>query len=128
VAAAAHDWDGFVAGELERRRELGNPPFGFLAIIRMSSLDEAQVRARAAALAERAVALARRVREEGGTLDVRGPAPALFERVNGRTRWQLLLRTPSRPTLRRVLTALRPHLQADREVLTVVDVDPQTLV
>ena len=54
--------------------------------------------------------------------------PALFERVNGRTRWQLLLRSPSRPTLRRVLGALRPHLQADRDVLTIVDVDPQTLV
>jgi primosomal protein N' (replication factor Y) len=128
VAAAAHDWEGFVADELERRRELGNPPFGHLAVLRVSSLDEAQVRLRTTALADRAVALARRIREEGGTLDVRGPAPALFERVNGRTRWQLLLRTPSRPTLRRVLTALRPHLQGDRDVLTVVDVDPQTLV
>jgi primosomal protein N' (replication factor Y) len=49
--AAAHDSDGFIAGELERRRALSYPPFSHL--IRIVCSAEAAEKARAAAVAVR---------------------------------------------------------------------------
>src|SRR6185503_6485175 len=73
--AAAHDADGFVTGELERRRVLRYPPFGHLIrIVCSSEAPEPQSRA-AEALVELLAPL------EGSVL---GPAP-LF-RLKGRAR------------------------------------------
>src|SRR5207244_4984097 len=52
VHAAAHDSDGFLAGELERRRALGYPPFSHL--IRIVCAAPESSAARAAVLAVRA--------------------------------------------------------------------------
>ena len=46
VHAARHDSDGFLAGELERRRALGYPPFSHLIRIVCSAVDGRRARAR----------------------------------------------------------------------------------
>ena len=51
AAAARHDADGFLAGELERRRALGYPPFADLIRVVCSSEDGAPARAAAGAVA-----------------------------------------------------------------------------
>jgi primosomal protein N' (replication factor Y) len=117
AAAARHDYEGFAAWELERRRELHNPPFGHLALVRVSGLDAGAVTLRAEALA---AALRERVAEievkhageDECPASVLGPVPSPIERINSKTRWQILLRARARPPLRWLLRSLRPLLGA----------------
>jgi primosomal protein N' (replication factor Y) len=117
VHAARHDVGGFLAGELERRRELGYPPFRHLVRIVVAGPDPD---APATALAE--------LRDGLGGADVLGPAPLL--RLRGRYRAQLVAKTdqPRRVAgaAGRLLAVAAPAMR--RAGLTaVVDVDPQDL-
>jgi primosomal protein N' (replication factor Y) (superfamily II helicase) len=115
--AARHDVARFMAGELERRRELGYPPYRHLVRILVTA-PEAEPAARA--LEE--------VKAGLGDADVLGPAP-LF-RLRGRHRAQLVAKTdrPRQVAARagRLLAAAAPAMR--RAGLTaVVDVDPQSV-
>jgi primosomal protein N' (replication factor Y) len=84
-AAARHDSEGFLAGELERRRALRYPPYADLVRVVVSAEQAEPVRAAAARVAE-AVADAVTAGSE-----VLGPAP-LF-RLRGRERRQVVVKT-----------------------------------
>jgi primosomal protein N' (replication factor Y) len=115
--AARHDVAGFLAGELERRRDLGYPPFRHLVRVVVAGPEQ---EAPLTALREVAAGL------EG--VELLGPAPLL--RLRGRHRAQLIAKTdePRRVASRagRLLAAGAPAMR--RAGLTaVVDVDPQSL-
>jgi len=117
--AARHAVDEFLAGEIDRRRELGYPPFRHLVRIVVSG---AGVNGPNALLAELRTGL------EGADGDLLGPAPLL--RLRNRSRAQLLVKTTNpRPVAARtahLLAAAAPAMR--REGLTAsVDVDPQGL-
>jgi primosomal protein N' (replication factor Y) len=114
--AARHDVPRFLADELERRRELGYPPFRHL------------VRVLVTAPSERAALRLLEELKAGLDGDLLGPAP-LF-RLRGKHRAQLVAKTdePRRLAARtaRLLAAAAPAMR--RAGLTaVVDVDPQSL-
>jgi primosomal protein N' (replication factor Y) (superfamily II helicase) len=115
--AARHDVARFLAGELERRRALGYPPFRHLVRIMVAGPEpEAPVRA----LEELRAGLPE--------AELLGPAPLL--RLRGRHRAQLVAKTerPRAVAARagRLLAAAAPAMR--RAGLTaVVDVDPQSL-
>jgi primosomal protein N' (replication factor Y) len=117
--AARHDVQEFLAGELDRRRELGYPPFRHLVRIVVSGPGPAGP---ARVLAELGGELGR-----SAEADLLGPAPLL--RLRGRHRAQLLVRTGASPRgvaahAARLLAAAAPAMR--RDGLTVsVDVDPQ---
>jgi primosomal protein N' (replication factor Y) len=115
--AARHDVAGFLAGELDRRRALGYPPYGHLVRLLVSGPDpDAPLQA----LAEL------RARLEQGV--VLGPAPLL--RLRGRHRAQLLVKTDApREAGRRAAQLLSAAAPAMRRagLTAVVDVDPQSL-
>ena len=114
--AANHDVARFLAGELDRRRELGYPPFRHLVRIVVAGPEpDAPLQA----LTELRDVLPR-------TDDVLGPAPLL--RLRGKYRAQLVAKTehPRRVAgeAGRLLSAAAPAMR--RAGLTaVVDVDPQ---
>ncbi len=117
--AAAHDSDGFLAGELKRRRALDYPPFA--SLIRVVCAAESAPRAYAAAEAIR-VAL------ERTPCKVLGPA-SLF-RLRGRERQVLVLK--SAPARRAATIAVLgaavqnvAKARAHKDVAISVDVDPQ---
>lgn len=140
--AAQHDFEAFAAWELDKRRELHNPPFGHLALVRISGPDQVAVQRRAEELAVVIRAAAEEVRrkhaEEPGAaealppLQLLGPKASLIERVNRRVRWQMLVRASSRPPLRWLLRQLRPRLgdagSGEFKTMANVDVDPQSLL
>jgi len=115
--AARHDVAGFLAGELERRRVLGYPPFRHLVRVVVAG-PAAEVPL--TALRELAAGL------EGA--DLLGPAPLL--RLRGRYRAQLIAKTdePRRVASRagRLLAAAAPAMRR-AGLSVVVDVDPQSL-
>ncbi|HEY1689626.1 MAG TPA: primosomal protein N' [Solirubrobacteraceae bacterium] len=118
--AAAHDSDGFLAGELERRRALGYPPFAHLTRI-VCGASEAR-RARAAAEDLRAHMQAP-LREAASLL---GPA-SLF-RLRGRERQALLVKARDHPAAVRAIGEAVSEVSADRRhagVSFAVDVEPQ---
>ena len=115
--AARHDVAGFLAEELERRRELGYPPFRHLVSILAVGAD--------AAAPER---LLRELRDGLPDADLLGPAPLL--RLRGRHRSQLVAKTERPRALAaaaaRLLAAAAPAMRR-AGVTAVVDVDPQTM-
>ncbi|HEX6115878.1 MAG TPA: primosomal protein N' [Solirubrobacterales bacterium] len=120
AAAARHDAAGFLAGELERRRELAYPPFASLIRVELTAEDGAAAERTAAALA-RTIEPAL---PAGATL--LGPAPRF--RLRGRERRQLLVKSENRAD---AVAAVRDAVEAAaagrglRGVSISVDVDPQ---
>ncbi|MFL5973116.1 MAG: primosomal protein N' [Gaiellaceae bacterium] len=117
VNAARHDVTRFLAEELERRRELGYPPFRHLVRV---VADGREVGDAMQLLGEIGAGL------DGA--DVLGPAPLL--RLRGRHRAQLLVKTDRvRPVASRaaqLLAAAAPAMSR-AGVRATVDVDPQAL-
>ncbi|MBA3393222.1 MAG: primosomal protein N' [Deltaproteobacteria bacterium] len=122
VAAAAHDYEQFYVAELAARAELGYPPHGRLIAVRIDGADEHEVAGTAKRLAELATAFARRP-DVGAEVEVRGPVPAPIEKLRGRTRWQIWLRSSDRHALRRVARGMLAH-EVPSAVRIGLDVDP----
>ncbi|HEX2704053.1 MAG TPA: helicase-related protein, partial [Solirubrobacteraceae bacterium] len=111
--AARHDSDGFLTGELERRRALGYPPYGELIRIVCSAEVEGSALRAAHDLRQR-LAL--------DNAQILGPAP-LF-RLRARDRAQILIKASDRAA---AVAAVGAAVAAPlgRDVAVSVDVDPQ---
>jgi primosomal protein N' (replication factor Y) (superfamily II helicase) len=85
----AHDYDAFIAEELELRRRLGYPPFARIVLASCSSTN-------AELLSAFMENWAGRLRESlaGRGVAVLGPSPPLVPRVKNRFREQILLKGP----------------------------------
>jgi len=119
--AAAHDYAGFCAEELEFRREVGYPPFAFLAALVLSGNAPAAVEA---AAEDTALLLRRLKRDHRHRVEILGPAPAPLSKIRGRFRWQLLLKAPNRTDLHRLLGRFREEARLPAVVRLAIDVDP----
>ena len=116
--ARTHDVAGFLADELERRQELGYPPFRHLVRLLVSG-----------PAAEPPLVLLRELRDRlAPHADLVGPAPLL--RLRGRHRAQLIAKTdsPRRVAAQaaHLLAGAAPAMRRD-DLTAVVDVDPQSL-
>jgi len=119
LRAAAHDVDGFAAQELQFRRAFFYPPFSELASIVVSSPRRERAE-------EIAAEIGRAAAGERG-LRLSGPAPAPLERLQGRWRFQLLVRGPDRASILSALEAAAPE-RPPSGAEVAVDVDPQDLM
>jgi primosomal protein N' (replication factor Y) len=115
--AASHDSEGFLAGELERRRLLRYPPFGHLIRV-VCSCEEQGPEAEAAEAVRAAIDLP--------DAAVLGPAP-LF-RLKSRERSQLVIKGQDRAAAVASVRAAVEGVAGEhgrRGVSFSVDVDPQ---
>jgi primosomal protein N' (replication factor Y) (superfamily II helicase) len=118
--AARHDAPGFLAGELERRKALGYPPYSTLIRVEFTAPTAQAVDAAAALTAARMRAL---LPADAALL---GPAPRF--RLRDRERRQLLVKASERDdAVSAVRTAVEAAASARalRGVQLAVDVDPQ---
>jgi primosomal protein N' (replication factor Y) len=92
------DYEGFYNEEIRYRERLAYPPFFVLASIMVKHRDHAAAM-RSADLLRRALDLANVSRH----VRILGPAPASLSRLKNEYRVQLILRSPSRGELRKVL-------------------------
>ena len=119
-AALTHDDDAFAREEMRFRRIFHYPPY--------TRMVQLLVRDRERGRAEEAIrALTRAVLDHPRAAEVRvtGPAPAPFERLRDRWRFQLLLRSASLKALHQLLSDVVPE---NPPYELVVDVDPQQLL
>ena len=87
-AVQRHDYESFVAMELEQRQELNYPPYGRLILLRLSSFNQQDVEQTAQRLAEFLLE-----NNPNSDFELLGPAPAPILRVANRYRWQILIKT-----------------------------------
>ncbi|MFT3779304.1 MAG: primosomal protein N' [Ottowia sp.] len=137
AALKTHDYPGFAARQLDERAQAGLPPFSHLALLRAEARSQEAAQAFLSALARRAQdALARDPALAAALPHVTWyPAvPLAVQRVAGIERAQMLLESPARAALQRVLAACLPLLHALRAepghrgiVRWAVDVDPLAL-
>jgi len=124
--AAAHDFEGFAARELEWRRALAYPPFARLAAIRLEGKDPSHTAASARAVAR---VLEGKLPPPASGVRLLGPAPAPLARLRGWTRWQLLLKAPQHRVLRPLLDEAQRVLGSlPGAVRGVLDVDPGAML
>jgi len=120
LAAAEHDAAAFLAGELERRRTFGYPPFSALISVEMASTDLARVKE-----ASEQLAAAIEPKLPAGS-ELLGPAPRYRRR--GSFRRRLLIKAEHR---QEAIEAVREGVTAaveagvTRELALAIDVDPQ---
>lgn len=120
--AACHDSEGFLAGELERRRALRYPPFSHLIRVTCAAPEGSRARAAAGAIRQRLT------RAEAPLADAELLGPASLFRLRGRERQVLVVKaTQRRPAVRAIGEAVQ-HVAGARAHAGVsfsVDVDPQ---
>jgi primosomal protein N' (replication factor Y) len=115
-AAARHDYAAFYERELAYRRRLAYPPFSRLIALRFSHANLRRCQAEASRLGRW---LASEIHRQGLPAELIGPAPCFFSRIQGRYRWQIVIRAPEPALLLRDLALPRGWS---------VDVDPITLL
>ena len=124
AALKAHDYESFAAEQLAERRSAGLPPFAALALIRA----DARTNAVATGFLQDAARLAR----EHAGVTVYEPVPPFVAKVADVERMQMLLESPSRMALQRMLADWLPALQGLRAqhkglLRWAVDVDPLSI-
>ncbi len=125
-AARDQDYARFIRRELQLRQQLGWPPFSRMALIRIEGGEASAV----AALAQRS---ARTLREQlrdvlSDSIRVLGPAPAPLERLRGRYRWQVMVRSSDAGAMRAALAAMRARLGTHDGVFVGIDLDPVNML
>ena len=128
-AARDQDYDRFIRRELRLRQELGWPPYSRMALVRIEGAEAATV----AAMAERAAkALRGQVKDvKGDAMRVLGPAPAPIERLRGRYRWQVVVRSTEAAAMRAALASMQARLggrDARGGVFVGIDLDPVNML
>jgi primosomal protein N' (replication factor Y) len=116
-------FSAYAASALDERRQMGLPPYGYLALIRAEATkQELPLQVLEAA--------ARCARLAASPVEVWGPVPAPMERKAGRFRAHLLLKSSQRTALHQLLPQVVAALDAlpeARKVRWSLDVDAQEL-
>jgi primosomal protein N' (replication factor Y) len=120
-----HDYDGFYQEEIAYRTELGYPPVRRVIKIEVKSSQEKTASDAADTAKNRIRNL---LRDKATTL--LGPAPSPIARVRGKYRYQMLLLSGKRETLRMLAIEARRIVEEKfgRKVQVIVDVDPVNLM
>ncbi len=129
AALRRHDYAAFARQQLEERAAAGMPPFAFQALLRADARSQEAAQAFLQAASEAADGL------EGADRVVRYPAvPLAIQRVANVERAQMLIESPSRAALQRLLSQWQPLLHALRRspegkgvIRWLIDVDPHSI-
>ena len=113
--AANQDYDGFYDLEIGLRRVQNAPPFGDLAMVTFTGMDEARVLHGAAKFKMSLMNLLNTADFQTETCTVLGPAPCPVPKINYNFRHRLTLRCRMTKNLRQLLAHLLRQFSTDRE-------------
>lgn len=117
-----HDYEGFLSHELKLRRELGYPPFSRLARI----VFHGRVKNSFESAMDEVADLCRGFRVNGVTL--LGPGPCPLERLKGRYRWHLLLKSKSSQVLHQAVESFLAKAKNIAAIKMDLDIDPSNMM
>jgi primosomal protein N' (replication factor Y) len=123
--ARCHDYKGFFDKELMLRKELGYPPFYSIANIIISGTEENEV----IKYANEISIFLDRVIEGHEDAEKLGPAAAPISRIKNRFRWQILIKSKSEETLKKILIKLMESCGEGKSNVSIsIDLNPQSML
>jgi len=125
VTASRHDYQGFYQRELAARERPGFPPFVRLARLVFAAEDDEVCRAQAGEV--KSTLLRMGLTDKHGPLCLVGPARAPLQKLRGRYRWGILLKSREQP-LPELVRELLGRVSLKREVAMSVDMDPTDMM
>jgi primosomal protein N' (replication factor Y) len=130
VAAITGRFRAFARYELQFRKRLSYPPYGRLLRLVISSPDPATAQSLAYSVGHWTKELGERISElhaSDSGFAVVGPAPAPHEKLRGRFRWHILVKSNSARALSQTARALRDWQKQNpqnQDVRLTIDIDP----
>lgn len=113
--AAGQDYDGFYDLEIGMRRMQQLPPFGDLALVTFSGLDEGAVMRGAALFRESLRAVLKQPEYQNEICTVLGPAPCPVPKINYHFRYRLTLRCKMTTPMRRLIAHMLRQFSQDKQ-------------
>jgi primosomal protein N' (replication factor Y) len=129
VAAVTNRFKAFVRYELEYRKKLDYPPESRLARIIISSPDLQE----AATASRNLIAFLENLKDSSNEINnfeeikILGPSPAPIEKLRGRYRWHILIKSRSAKNLSQVakhIKTWKDKIKASVDLRVIVDIDP----
>jgi primosomal protein N' (replication factor Y) (superfamily II helicase) len=131
TAARDHDYPTFFQKEIELRKQLGYPPFSYLACLRLQGNQKQKTEDMARRVAERMIQVTGSWPKRGKDLQVLGPVEAPLSKLKGKYRWQVFIRSKGpnllHVFLKKVGESLRRLLKGSGVSLTI-DIDPYQML
>ncbi len=129
TCAKKTEYENFAAEELQNRKELLYPPFGRMAVIRISSSKLDKVQLVSQQVAERGRELLRRFPTSYGEVELLGPSEYPLARLRNQHRYQVLIKGHKS----QVINTFIRQLMGDRkwvvsQVKVHVDIDPLNML
>jgi primosomal protein N' (replication factor Y) (superfamily II helicase) len=131
TAAKNYDYPGFFEQETDLRRQLGYPPFSFLACLRLQGNHESRTSDTSKQLAEEMVRVIEKWPKRGREIQVLGPVEAPLAKIRGKYRWQIFVKSRNSALLHHFLeqvTAKSVKLLRGKGVDLIVDIDPYQML
>ncbi|MEM9410939.1 MAG: primosomal protein N' [Planctomycetota bacterium] len=124
-AATRHDYEKFVGNELPERMQFRYPPFGSLTRIVVRGESEIKTRQATEQIAAETAKASSFLNVEVAVL---GPAKATVEKLRGKYRFHILLRTAGPGLVQPVIRRVQNQVSVGDEVQWIVDIDPQDML
>jgi primosomal protein N' (replication factor Y) len=123
--AVKNKLEGFYQDELNLRREVGYPPFIYLADLKLSGLSKKETKEEAASVFKILEDIVK-----SKTLDIRllDPSPSPIPVINKKHRFHIVLKSSSRANLNSLLKSLNKLYKRKRNVKLGIDVDPSSFI
>jgi len=118
LASAMQDYPAFYSQEIRSRKQLGFPPFRYLARVLFIGKKEEAV-SEAAHLFKKHLNRMKKKKK----ISILGPAPALYKPVKKKWQWQLIVKS-QQGNLAEILQSVLKRFQKKHTVQLVVDIDP----
>jgi primosomal protein N' (replication factor Y) len=124
--ALKNDFDGFVKEELKHRRACNLPPFWRLAGVTMRDRNFDRLQTASDVMRRKVDDI---IKLDDLKVTVRGPMPAVINRIQQFHRMQIIIQSPKAETIQRLFTSLRASLWRGRPAVKIaIDIDPVNLL
>ena len=124
-ALTTHDHMSFCQEESSMRQLMGYPPYAYAAVVRVEGRNPTKVKGLIGFMGDR-------LREAGagrdGCSSIRGPAPAVLERIRGRTRHALMITARDRRRLHELTGLIESIEGSGHDLRVIIDIDPYDLL
>jgi primosomal protein N' (replication factor Y) len=125
--ASKHDYDSFYKFEIENRRELCYPTFSLLGNIIISNEILDKTVEIANLLARKLTKMVEKAPKDC-RVDILGPVACPLERLRNKYRYHIVVRTPNRTALLRIMKIAVDSISTTDRASIAVDIDPVTML
>ena len=131
TSAKDHDYQSFFQKEKELRKQLGYPPFSYLACLRLQGNNKRVTADMAQQVGKEIKGILGKWPKRGKEIQVLGPAEAPLAKLKGKYRWQILVKSKRAELLHYFLEKVEMvsgRMLRSRGVSLIIDVDPYQML